>query len=298
MDRDTFLEELRTLTMAPVGQTGRRHPHEPLLLLWLLGRQQRGETGPIPYEEAQEPVDRLIAEFGTPARRARDRAAMPFFHLESSLWDRHATREGIELSNSGGRLREAGAVGRFTPEVEALLRREPELIDEATRLLLDLHFTDSHVDLICGEVGISLDGERQRGVERRRRRRDPLFRSNVLAAYGYVCAMCGWDGRMYQQAVGLSAAHLRWHSHDGPDDVSNGLSLCELHHKLLDLGVIGLTPDGEIVVADAFVARSDVGYRLGHELQGRPLQQPLPRFEPPASEHIDWHHQQVFHGAA
>ena len=296
MNRVRFLEELRNLTMAPVGATGRRYPHKPLLLLWLLGRQQRGETGPVRYEDVQEPVDRLIAQFGTPARRTKDRAAMPFFHLESTIWERHATREEVELTNSGGRLREAGAVGRLTPEVETLLQREPDLINEAMGLLLDLHFTDSHVDLVCGEVGISLDGERGEGVIRRRR--DPMFRANVLAAYGYVCAMCGWDGRLFQQSVGLAAAHLRWHSHDGPDEVSNGLSLCELHHKLLDLGVLGLTPEYEIVVADAFVARSEVGYRLGHELEGRALQQPLPRFERPATEHIEWHRGQVFHGAA
>lgn len=298
MDREAFLEELRHLTMAPVGQTGRRHPHKPLFLLWLLGRQQRGETGPVSYVAAQEPVDRLIAEFGTPARRGKDRAAMPFFHLEPALWELHAARADVELTDSGGRLRKAGAAGRFRPEVEALLQREPGLIDEATRLLLDLHFTDSHVDLICGEAGISLDGDRKTGIEPHRRRRDPLFRSKVLAAYGYECAMCGWDGRLFQQSVGLSAAHLRWHSHDGPDDVSNGLSLCELHHKLLDLGVIGLTLASEIVVADAFVARSEVGYRLGHELQGRPVRRPLPRFESPAAEHIEWHQRQVFHGAA
>lgn len=296
MDRRRFLDELRNLTMAPVGATGRRYPHKPLLLLWLLGRQQRGETGLVRYEDVQEPVDRLIAEFGTPAQRSKDRAAMPFFHLESTLWERHATREKVELTNSGGRLREAGAVGRLTPEVEGLLQREPDLIDEATRLLLELHFTDSHVDLVCGEVGISLDGERGTGA--RRRRRDPMFRANVLAAYGYVCAMCGWDGRLFQQSVGLAAAHLRWHSHDGPDEISNGLSLCELHHKLLDLGVLGITSECQIVVADAFVARSEVGYRLGHELEGRPLQRPLPRFEPPATEHIEWHSGQVFHGAA
>lgn len=53
----------------------------------------------------------------------------------------------------------------------------------------------------------------------------------VLQAYGYVCAMCGWDGRVGQQAVGLAAAHVRWHGHEGPDTVDNGLSLCDLHHK-------------------------------------------------------------------
>lgn len=299
MDRRTLLEELEHLKMAPAGGSGKRHPHKPLLLLWLLARQQRGEVGPVSYEEVREPVDRLLAEFGTPAKRAKDRAAMPFFHLEPTLWRREATRESVELSDGGGRLREAGAVGRLAPEVEELLQREPGLISDAARLLFDEHFTDSHVDLICGETGLELDAGTSPALEvARRRRRDPRFRMGILQAYGYVCAMCGWDGRVTQQSVGVTAAHVRWHGHDGPDSVDNGIALCDLHHKLLDLGVVGLTDDRHILVAPDFVADSEVGHRLGHDLHDRPLKPPQPRFDPPAQEHIRWHGTQVFRGAA
>lgn len=285
--------------MAPAGGSGKRHPHKPLLLLWLLGRVQRGETTAVSYDEVQEPVDRLLAEFGTPARRGKDRAAMPFFHLEPELWVKEASNLSVELSDSGGRLRRAGARGHLRPEVETMLRQDPTLVADAARLLLDGHFTDTHVDLICGEVGLVLDdAPRSVGSLVERRRRDPRFRAAVLQAYGYTCAMCGWDGRFMQQSVGLAAAHIRWHGHAGPDTVDNGLSLCDLHHKLLDLGVIGLTPDLDLVVADDFVADSEVGHRLGHELHGRPLKPPQPRFDPPAEAHVTWHRSQVFRGAA
>lgn len=105
----------------------------------------RGLTGPVTYEETQEPVDRLLAEFGTPAKRSRDRAAMPFFHLESELWERSAATADVELSASGGRLRKAGAYGRLVPEVEEMLQHDPELIADAAKLLLEEHFTDTHV---------------------------------------------------------------------------------------------------------------------------------------------------------
>lgn len=290
---------LERLRMAPAGEAGKRHPHKPLLLLWLLARQQRGQTGAVSYEEVQEPVDRLLAEFGTPAKHSKDRAAMPFFHLESDLWVMEGSDPSVELSDSGGRLRRAGARGRLRSEVESLLQSDPALIADAARLLLDEHFTDTHVDLICGEIGLELDGRAgAQEVAPGRRRRDPRFRAAVLQAYAYTCAMCGWDGRFMQQSVGLSAAHLRWHGHDGPDTVDNGIALCDLHHKLLDLGVVGLTLDRHLVVAGEFVANSDVGHRLGHDLHGRPLERPQPRFEPPADEHIRWHETQVFRGAA
>jgi putative restriction endonuclease len=299
VDRAALLAALEQLRMAPAGEAGKRHPHKPLLLLWLLGRVQRGETTAVSYDEAQEPVDRLLAEFGTPARRSKDRAAMPFFHLESELWVKEATDPSVELSDSGGRLRRAGASGRLRPEVEALLQQDPTLVADAARLLLDEHFTDTHVDLICGEVGLVLDdAPRSAGSLVERRRRDPRFRPTVLQAYGYTCAMCGWDGRFMQQSVGLAAAHIRWHGHDGPDTVDNGLALCDLHHKLLDLGVVGLTPDLHLVVADDFVADSEVGHRLGHELHGKPVKTPQPRFDGPSEAHVEWHRSQVFRGAA
>lgn len=88
--------------------------------------------------------------------------------------------------------------------------------------------------------------------------------------------MCGWDGALQRQAVGLEAAHVRWHSQDGPDDPEKGLALCSLHHRLLDLGVLGLTPDRHVLVADTFVASSESGERMGHELHDRPLPDDAP----------------------
>lgn len=98
MDRDAFLNTLQTLRMAPSDRGG-RHPHKPLLLLWLLARAQHGDFGPFSYDDVEGPVDDLLAEFGTPAKRDRGRAAMPFFHLEAEVWETWATIEGEELSD-------------------------------------------------------------------------------------------------------------------------------------------------------------------------------------------------------
>ncbi|MHB1445630.1 MAG: HNH endonuclease [Acidimicrobiales bacterium] len=66
------------------------------------------------------------------------------------------------------------------------------------------------------------------------RRRDPAFREQVLLAYEYRCAFCGFDGQLGREAVAIDAAHVRWWAAAGPDDVANGLALCSLHHKLFD----------------------------------------------------------------
>lgn len=38
-----------------------------------------------------------------------------------------------------------------------LLRREPSLIAESARLLIDLNFTQTYLEAICAEVGLDLE---------------------------------------------------------------------------------------------------------------------------------------------
>jgi len=154
--------------------------------------------------------------------------------------------------------------------------------------------------MICDTVGLDLavlelaaspavaaarSGSRQAG-----------FAEEVLRAYAYQCAMCGFDGALGRNPVGLEAAHVRWHSQDGPDVVANGLALCALHHALLDLGVLGLTTDLCIQVSRLYVARSDAGQAVDR-LAGRALIAPRPGQPVVELDHVSWHHRQVFKGA-
>lgn len=70
-------------------------------------------------------------------------------------------------------------------------------------------------------------------INHSRRKRDPVFRKVVNDAYENRCAMCGIQ-------LGLiEAAHIVPHANDeGTDDVGNGVSLCVLHHKAYDNGLI------------------------------------------------------------
>jgi putative restriction endonuclease len=126
--------------------------------------------------------------------------------------------------------------------------------------------------------------------------RRPGFAEDVLRAYAYQCAMCGFDGALGRNPVGLQAAHVRWHSQDGPDVVANGLALCALHHALFDLGVLGLTAERRIRVSGRYVARSDAG-RAVDRLAGQALIAPRPGQPVVELDHIGWHGRQVFKGA-
>jgi len=144
MTRGELMARLAGLRQAQVGQV--RVPHKPLLLLWLFGQFAVTGSSAASYQQAEEPVSQLINNFGPPVASpsaARQRAAMPFVHLERELWDlRDATGKeiGPDAPERRGWLLERGAVGRLQASVERLLA-DPGILAAAARLLLDRHFT-------------------------------------------------------------------------------------------------------------------------------------------------------------
>ncbi|MFE5210578.1 phosphorothioated DNA-binding restriction endonuclease [Streptomyces sp. NPDC056600] len=301
MTREELTRRLSLLRRARIA--GRRAPHKPLLVLWLLGRFAETGSTEVSYDMAEEPVSRLINDFGPAVRSpaaARQRAAMPFVHLERELWDLR-DKDGEEIGPGAperrGWLRDRGAHGRLRPEVELLLA-EPGMLGQAVRLLMEQHFTTALETVICDAIGLDLAGLADPGERpaTRGRRRRTGFTEEVLQAYAYACAFCGFDGALGRNPVGLEAAHVRWHSQDGPDEVGNGLALCSLHHTLFDVGVLGILPDLRIQVSPLYVARSAAG-RATDMLHGQPVALPRPGRPRPSPEHVDWHARQVFKGA-
>jgi putative restriction endonuclease len=126
------------------------------------------------------------------------------------------------------------------------------------------------------------------------RRRNPGWRAAVLQAWDRQCAFCGYDGQLAGTSAGIDAAHVRWFTFDGPDDLDNGLALCALHHKLFDLGALGLDLDLRVQVSAVFTARTPAG-RTVYELHERPLT-PRPGTITPSADHITWHTREVFKG--
>lgn len=299
MTEEELLRRLGGLRRATVG--GLRVPHKPLLLLWLLGRYAATGTSRTSFAEADEPVRNLINEFGPAVRSpstARQRAAMPFIHLERDLWelrDGDSGEIGPDAPERRQWLLDHGAQGQLRPDVERLLAT-PSTLAKAARLLLDQHFTPALSELICTNVGLDLTATETTAPtppSPERTPRSASFAERVLRAYAYTCAMCGFDGAVGRNPVGIQAAHIRWHSQHGPDQIDNGLALCVLHHTLFDLGVLGMTPTLEIQVSQLYVARSDAG-RAIHALAGHPLQQPQPGQPTVDTVYVDWHSRQVF----
>jgi hypothetical protein len=110
--------------------------------------------------------------------------------------------------------------------------------------MLDLHFTPVLAELICAAVDLDVPALDLAGSERvsstvqlRPRRRG--FAEEVLRAYAYQCAMCGFDGALGHYPVAIEAAHVRWYSQQGPDEMANALALCALASRAVRPGCPG-----------------------------------------------------------
>ncbi|WFB07694.1 HNH endonuclease [Streptomyces sp. LX-29] len=282
------------------SQNGRRAPHKPLLMLYALARFQRDPDAALRFTEVEADLQRLLEDFGPNHRTS---PAYPFHHLTSDgVWEVRTHAGPGSPGTTLGLLRSSGAAGRLAPGLRTELSRDPALLGRLAHLLLERHFPSSLRADIVDAVGLDLAAADSAWAPApptaEARRRDAEMRRRVLVAYAYRCAFCGFDGALGRSPVGLEAAHVRWWAYAGPDEVSNGLCLCSLHHKLFDSGVLGLDGGHRIMVSQRFVARSETGRTQVLDLGGRELIGPRPGSEPVAAAHIAWHTEQVFRGDA
>lgn len=277
---------------------GQRSPHKPLLVLLALGRLAETGSSELPWSAAEQQLGGLIAEFGPPSRTSlAQSAAYPFTRLRADgVW---VLDQDVQMDLIGP-LANNHVIGRFEASMDTALRNDAGLVRAAARALVLSNFPETVAPDVLAAVGLDpdavlslADGLGDDAVAGRRRR-DPRWRVAVLQAWDRQCAFCGYDGQMAGASAGIDAAHVRWFTFDGPDELDNSLALCVLHHKLFDLGALGLDLNLRVLVSGMFTARTPVG-RAVYELHGRSLT-PRPGTTTPAAEHITWHSREVFKG--
>jgi putative restriction endonuclease len=285
----------RVANLRRFSRGGERAAHKPLLLLYALGRFQRHGDRPIGFGEAEKDLAALLKEFGPPRKTS---PAYPFHHLAADgVWTVSTSAGPGSPGSSVTALRGQQAEGRLAPGLAASLHAEPSLLSRLAHAILDANFEPSLHDDICAAVGLDLESaDTATGREGMLRRRDPDFRRTILIAYEYRCAFCGFDGLLEGSMVGLEAAHVRWWTHGGPNEVGNGLCLCSIHHKLFDKGVLGLTSESKITVSAQFIGRSKAAEMLVLSLSGQDVSVPQKGYPPVAAPHATWHAREVFRG--
>jgi putative restriction endonuclease len=273
----------------------RRAPHKPLLLLYALGRIQAGAPRLVDFVEAEPCLKALLDRFGPPSKAAHP--LYPFWHLQGDgLWEvprgKDATRRDVQ-EPLVSLARELHLEGGFPEPVERLLKRRPVLVSELGRTILEEHFPESLHDEIAEAAGLELAAQ---GAAKRQAR-PPGFRDEILRAYEHRCAICGFQALLDGAVIGVEAAHVRWHAYGGPAVVENGVALCVLHHKLFDLGVLGISPGRRVLVSTRASGEAEASARM-IPFAGRLLRSPQSGKQAVGEDFAGWHRREVFRSPA
>ncbi|HEM7145543.1 TPA: HNH endonuclease [Providencia stuartii] len=266
-----------------------RAPHKPLLLLLVLSEYRKGHPRLFNYgNEIHQQLLELLMSFG-PYRREYY-PNMPFWRLKrDGFWDLQNTEE-YELKKgnkqpSKNELIQQNIFGGFNEESYQLLLKRPTLIDKLAQQILNEHFPENVQDIIASRLDFPL--------HEIRKARDPAFRQNILRAYNYQCAICGYNLRYDSAVVGLEAAHIKWKQFGGPCTINNGIALCSLHHSAFDMGAIGLDENMKLLVSKG-VNGNQMVEKLFWNFAGKLIYLPKDTMEYPKDIFINWHREQVF----
>ncbi|MBC7590167.1 MAG: HNH endonuclease [Salinibacterium sp.] len=116
----------------------------------------------------------------------------------------------------------------------------------------------------------------------RTRLHQPAFRAKVMHAYANSCAICS-----LKHVELLDAAHIIPDADaDGFAQVTNGLSLCKIHHAAYDRNLLGITPTYVVQINSRLLDEVD-GPMLRYGLQdmhGEDLSLPRRRTDHPAPD--------------
>jgi putative restriction endonuclease len=274
MGRGDLLRALGTLQADVAAERHTRH--EPLTLLWAIGRLVSGQDRLAPSDVYQRHLAPLLREFGSPDVTVS--LEYPFRHLcGSGLWEvegaEHRDLDPVSIAasvQSGPRAGLQRAASR--------LLRQPLARAEAIGLLCTTYFGDVDQEELLARVGLGGyahasgaddDDENHEGSGRSARRggrrkvtvtrpdRDQRLVDRVKLLHRHQCQVCGL--RLETRFSHYSeAAHIKGlgEPHNGPDEISNLLCLCPNHHVQFDTLAIFIDEDWN-------VRRSKDGERIG-----------------------------------
>lgn len=106
-------------------------------------------------------------------------------------------------------------------------------------------------DIVWPPVELELDLSYRQQLTRMRLHQRP-FRAAVLRAYRTSCAVCS-----FRHSDLLDAAHIREDSTGGRPVITNGLTLCKMHHAAYDRRILGITPGYKVKINTEVLHEAD-----------------------------------------
>jgi putative restriction endonuclease len=216
----------------------------------------------VPFLNYQKGIYRAAAQSGPAALSVNTSYRSPYEDEETSDGFRYAYRAGAIDQPDNRALRAAFELqaplvyfvgtrpGWYRPEWPVFVTRD----DPGARMVL---LTPGRMVGPYDEREPVLPGdeiERRYAVrETRVRLHQARFRARVLPAYANQCTIC----RLKETRL-LDAAHIVGDVElAGEPTVTNGLSLCSIHHRAFDEDLVGVSPDYDVCVHERLLDEID-----------------------------------------
>jgi putative restriction endonuclease len=216
----------------------------------------------VPFLNYQKGIHRAGMQRGPAALSIQTSANSPYGDAPSELGFRYAYRAGPIDQPDNRALRAAHDL--LTPVVYFIATRPgrydavyPAFIvgdDPAAReVLVSVGEMTGPIDEPEPVLVVDPIGRRYKFREVRVRVHQARFRARVIPAYRRQCAIC----RLKELDL-LDAAHIVGDAEsEGEPSISNGLSLCSIHHRAFDRHLVGVSPDLTVNISQRLLADAD-----------------------------------------
>jgi putative restriction endonuclease len=276
-------------------------PHKPLLLLVVLELAEQAEGFGELVALTPELAFRFCTFWSIVAQRRTQPPDVryPFYHLKSDGFWSPVDEDGKP------------AVDRRFARYAALpsdfveFARDPAYRDRARRTLIAKYFQPDERAALYSLVGIPVpdktqiasDASFKSSDDAAKQGREVRFRLNVVAAYGYTCALTRYRLTTIGGATIVDAAHIHQFSDSRNNNPTNGLALCKNAHWLFDNGLWSLTDDYKVIVAEGHFSEAGTDQMLLRKYHGQRIHLPGQNSQWPSPIHLAWHRKRKFRGA-
>lgn len=236
--------------------TAQPRRHQPLTLLWALGRAGQAEPRLENWPRTSAEISSLIDKFG----HADDRPNPEFpilrlFH--DGLWDLDKPDVPSASTSSAQRwMRNHSPTGGLRPWVHTIVAEHADVRAQIVLQLLQKYFQGADHNALLTAVGLSSTSHAEapltdssptllrRQFTTMRVIRDSALAQQIKDVHGHHCQICGLRLQLPNGSY-AEGAHIRpvGKPHNGPDEPGNILCLCPNDHVLFDRGSLTLTND-------------------------------------------------------